>query len=109
IGAGADLLDGAALGGGGRLEGADLGAGEGGELGAVSGVIEDAGEAGMDRVNVIAAVEVVVDEDLPVAGEVVRAAADEVEALQAGRGEPLRGLGEEVSEGEGRRGDGVGP
>src|SRR5262249_61459290 len=81
VGAGADVLDGAALGGGGRLEGADLGAGEGGELGAVSGVIEDAGEAGRDRVEVIAAVEVVVDEDLPVAGEVVRAAADEVEAL----------------------------
>ena len=57
----------------GRLERADLHAGPGVDLGAVVGVIEHAGQAGVNGVDVIAAVEVVIDVHLPVAGQFVLA------------------------------------
>ena len=48
-----------------------------------TGVIEHAGQARMHRVDVIAAVEVVIDEHLPVAVQLVFAAVDEAQRLDA--------------------------
>ena len=73
-----------------RLHGADLDGGVARDLGAVTRVVEDAGEAGVDGVDVVAAVEVVIDVDLPVAGHLVFAPADEAQRFQPESGSAIR-------------------
>ena len=65
----------------GRLEGADLHGGIAEDFGAVVGVIEGAGQAGVHGVDVIATVQVVIDEQLPIAVDDVLLALDEFHAL----------------------------
>jgi hypothetical protein len=94
----AHLANSLALLGSSGTERTDLGACESGDLTAVTRVIQDACEAGMDCVDMVTAIEVVIDEDLPVALQIIRATLNELKFFQTGIGQETRDRIEELEE-----------
>src|SRR5262249_40422646 len=72
-----------------RFERAALNAAVSEHLGAIAAVIENTRETGMDVVDVVTAIEIIVDEDLPVARHVVAAAFDPAQTIHTAA-DPLR-------------------
>ncbi len=96
----AHLADGRVVG---LFQRTDLDAGLARDFGAVMGVIQGAGQARVDGVDVVAAVQEVIDEHLPVARQLVLAPGHEPQPAQAQAGGPLGQRREEVGQGLGRR------